>query len=172
MEQIEDVILQDGPLDDYLQRCVADQQQHLEQSQQEIKSIKQQLASIDHRMDNLLDALADGILPAQQIQNKYGAEENKKRQLSYRLQQLKDSLESGPVELPIFRELLKQELQQNEEARKDALHALIERIQAYPDRKVEVKFRIGEKTEGTGGGQKLDPHLSTYPVHELSFAQV
>ena len=79
MEQIEDVILQDGPLDDYLQRCVADQQQHLEQSQQEIKSIKQQLASIDHRMNNLLDALADGILPAQQIQNKYGAEENKKQ---------------------------------------------------------------------------------------------
>ena len=117
-------------------------------------------------MNNLLDALADGILPAQQIQNKYGAEENKKRQLSYRLQQLKDSLESGPVELPIFRELLKQELQQNEEARKDALHALIERIQAYPDRKVEVKFRIGEKTEGTGGGQNFDPHLSTYPVRD------
>jgi len=78
--------------------------------------------------------------------------------LSYRLQQLKDSLESGPVELPTFRELLKQELQQNEEARKDALHALIEMIQAYPDRKVEVKFRIGEKIEGTGGGQKLAPH--------------
>ena len=36
-------------------------------------------------MNNLLDALADGILPAQYIQNKYGAEENKKRQLSYRL---------------------------------------------------------------------------------------
>ena len=78
-------------------------------------------------MNNLLDALADGILPAQQIQNKYGAEENKKRQLSYRLQQLKDSLESGPVELPTFRELLKQELQQNEKARKEALHVLIER---------------------------------------------
>ena len=117
-------------------------------------------------MNNLLDALADGILPAQQIQNKYGAEENKKRQLSYRLQQLKDSLESGPVELPIFRELLKQELQQDEKVRKEALHALIERIQAYPDRKVEVKFRIGEKTEGTGGGQNFDPHESTYPVRD------
>ena len=51
-----------------------------------------------------------------------------------------------------------------EESCKEALHAMIEGIQAYPDRKVEVKFRIGEKTEGTGGGQKLDPHLSTYPV--------
>ena len=53
---------------------------------------------------------------------------------------------------------------EDEKIRKSVLHALIERIQAYPDRKVEVKFRIGEKTEGTGGGQKLDPHESTYPV--------
>ena len=55
-----------------------------------------------------------------------------------------------------------------EESRKSVLHALIERIQAYPDRKVEVKFRIGEKTEGTGEGQNFDPHLSTYPVRELN----
>ena len=73
-----------------------------------------------------MHVLADELLPAEHIQNKYGVEENKKRQLSYRLQQLKDSLESGPVELPTFRELLKQELQQNEKARKEALHALIE----------------------------------------------
>ena len=65
-----------------------------------------------------------------------------------------------------------QNLREIEKIRKEALHALIERIQAYPDRKVEVKFRVGEKTEGTGGGQKLDPHESTYPVHELSFARV
>ena len=65
-----------------------------------------------------------------------------------------------------------QNLRVDEKIRKSVLHALIERIQAYPDRKVEVKFRIGEKTEGTGGGQKLAPHLSTYPVHELSFTPV
>ena len=55
-----------------------------------------------------------------------------------------------------------QNLREDEKIRKSVLHALM--IQAYPDRKVEVKFRIGEKTEGTGGGQKLDPHESTYPV--------
>ena len=54
-----------------------------------------------------------------------------------------------------------------EESRKSVLHALIERIQAYPDRKMEVKFRIGEKIEGTDGGQKLDPHESTYPVGSI-----
>ena len=172
MAQIEGMILQDGPLDDYLQRCLADQQQHLEQSEQEIKSVRQQLASIDQRQDNLLNALADGLLPAQAIQQKYGAEENKKRQLSYRLQQLRESLDSGPVELPTFRELLRQELQQDEKARKDALHALIERITAYPDRKMEVKFRIGQREDKIAGGELDDPHQSTYPVHELSFARV
>ena len=74
--------------------------------------------------------------------------------------------------MPIFRELLKQELQQDEKARKEALHALIERIQAYPDRKMEVKFRIGRREEKIAGGELDDPHQSTYPVHELSIARV
>ena len=56
---------------------------------------------------------------------------------------------------------MKQELQQDEKVRKAALHALIERIKAYPDRKMKVKFRIGERNEGTSGGQTLAPHLST-----------
>ena len=42
-----------------------------------------------------------------------------------------------------------QNLREDEKARKEALHALMERIQAYPDRKVEVKFRIGEKVATT-----------------------
>ena len=120
----------------------------------------------------MLNALADGLLPTQAIQQKYGVEENKKRQLSYRLQQLRESLDSGAVELPTFRELLRQELQQDEEARKAALHALIERITAYPDRKMEVKFRIGQREEKIAGGELDAPHQSTYPIPELSFARV
>ena len=50
-----------------------------------------------------------------------------------------------------------QNLRENEKIRKSVLHALIERIQAYPDRKVEVKFRIGKKIGGTGGGQNFAP---------------
>jgi len=44
---------------------------------------------------------------------------------------------------------------------------VIKHREVYPDRKVEVRFRIGEKTEGTGGGQNFDPHLSAYPVPGL-----
>ena len=81
-------------------------------------------------------------------------------------------MDSGPVELPTIRELLRQELQQDEKARKAALQALIERITAYPDRKMEVKFRIEQREEKIAGGELDDPHQSTYPVHELSFARV
>ena len=46
-----------------------------------------------------------------------------------------------------------------EESRKSVLHALIERIQAYPDRKMEVKFRIGDKTLPP----RVDPGNTPYP---------
>ena len=72
------------------------------------------------------------------------------------------------MKLPTIRELLRQELQQDEKARKSAVHALIERIQAYPDRKMEVNFRIGGKFEGTHGGQTFDPHESTYLVQGIT----
>ena len=37
------------------------------------------------------------------------------------------------------------------------LHKLIERITAYPDRKMEVKFRISEIEEKNAGGEVDDP---------------
>ena len=53
-----------------------------------------------------------------------------------------------------------------EESRKSVLHALIERIQAYPDRKMEVKFRIGEKMKGQVGNQTLPP-MSQHTSYRL-----
>ena len=60
------------------------------------------------------------------------------------------------------------QLNRQEESRKSALPALIERIKAYPDRKMDVRFRIGGKFEGTHGGQDLYPHESTYPVRGIT----
>ena len=72
------------------------------------------------------------------------------------------------MELATFRELLRQELQQDEEARKAALHALIERITAYSDRKMEVKFRIGQREEKIAGGELDAPHGGIpNPSHEI-----
>ena len=68
------------------------------------------------------------------------------------------------TDLPVLMKLEELFKREDEKVRKSVLYVVTERIQAYPDRKVEVKFRIGEKTEGTGGGQNFDPHESTYPV--------
>ena len=56
-------------------------------------------------------------------------------------------MDSKPVKLTTFRKLLRRKLQQDNESRKVALQALIERIIADPDRKMEVKFRIGQREE-------------------------
>ena len=83
---------------------------------------------------------------------------------------LKIKSQSNPAEsssaffMPV-NTLFFQNLRQGESC-KEALHAMIEGIQAYPDRKVEVKFRIGKKIGGTGGGQNFAPHLSTYSVRD------
>ena len=49
---------------------------------------------------------------------------------------------------------------------------MIERITAYPDREIEVGFRIGEKMKGTRGGQDLYPHESQYPVGAIPSVRV
>ena len=98
-----------------------------------------------------------------ELKNNTKVEESQKLQLSRRLQQLEDSLDSKLVKLTTFRKLLRRKLQQDNESRKSALHALIERIIAYPNRKMEVKFRIREKVEETHGGQDLSPHERSYP---------
>ena len=51
----------------------------MEESKQEIKSVKKQLESVEYRMDKLVDALVDRLLPTERIQRKYGEEEIKKR---------------------------------------------------------------------------------------------
>ena len=91
--------------------------------------------------------------------------------MSYRLQQLKDSLKSGSVELPTFRKLLKQELHQKmrRHIRNLDLHTLTERIQAHPNQKVEVKFRIKEKIEGADGRQNLaSQYVTPRPSHGVA----
>ena len=73
-------------------------------------------------------------------------------------------MDSKLVKLTTFRKLLRRKLQQDNESRKSALHALIERIIAYPNRKMEVKFRIGEKVEETHGAKICPPTSGHTPV--------
>jgi hypothetical protein len=64
-----------------------------------------------------------------------------------------------------------QELQQDEKVGKIALGALIEGITAYPDRKMEVKFRIGQREEKIAGGELDDRHGGTHITSDNFSAQ-
>ena len=73
--------------------------------------------------------------------------------------------------MPKFRHLLKEELQQ-EDARKAAMTGLISKIEAYPDRKIVVDFRIGEVEKRTHGdptsGHTPYPICSRYEFETFS----
>ena len=66
---------------------------------------------------------------------------------------------STPIDLDKFRELLQEELE-NEDSRKAALQGLIEEIVAHPDYTMKIKYRIG----------KNDPVEPTSYPHESRYA--
>ena len=108
MAQTEEVVLKDGPLEVYLQKCQQEYQKQQEEASQQLVSVKKQIEATEYRLDNLLNALADNLLPAEAIRDKYGREEIKKRQLEHRPLELKQKQSSQPIELDKFRQLLKE----------------------------------------------------------------
>ena len=105
------------------------------------------------------NARADNVLPADIIRQRYLDEEIKKKQLEERLNELSLLDSNAPIDLDEFRELLQEELA-NEDSRKAALQGLIEEIVAHPDYTMEVKYRIG-------GNGPVEP--TSYP-HESRYA--
>ena len=88
MSQIEGVIFQDGPLEEYLRLCQENQPDYEREAKKEIAARQQKIKAADNRMKNLVNALADNILPAETIRAKYAEEENKARQIRHELHQL------------------------------------------------------------------------------------
>ena len=120
--------------------------------------MSQQIVATQHRLENLVTALANNVLPPAIIKQRYQEEEIKKKQLEERLNELSLLDGSAPIDLDKFRELLQEELE-NEDSRKAALQGLIEEIVAHPDYTMEVKYRIGGNDPV---GSAPYPHESRY----------
>ena len=129
-----------------------------QEHQEQIQSLSQQIVATQHRLENLVTALADNVLPSDIIKQRYLEEEIKKKQLEERLNELSLLDGSAPIDLDKFRELLQEELE-NEDSRKAALQGLIEEIVAHPDYTMEVKYRIGGNDPV---GSAPYPHESRY----------
>ena len=151
--------MEKGSLEEYIKRCLEDEAGKRQEHQEQIQSLSQQIVATQHRLENLVTALADNVLPADIIKQRYQEEEIKKKQLEERLNELSLLDGSAPIDLDKFRELLQQELG-NEDSRKAALQGLIEEIVVHPDYTMEVKYRIGGN----------DPVGSTPYPHESRYA--
>ena len=122
---MEETILSDGFLEDYIQRCQTDSPQEKVGRQKQHESVARELRQIEQRMENLITALADASLPTLEVSHRYKKEEAKKKELEARLSKQKTVATNFKVDLEEFRHLMRLELQR-EETRKAALHALIE----------------------------------------------
>ena len=144
--------MEKGSLEEYVKRCFEDEAGKRQEHQEQIQSLSQQIVATQHRLENLVTALADII------KQRYLEEEIKKKQLEERLNELSLLDSSAPIDLGEFRELLQEELE-NEDSRKAALQGLIEEIVAHPDYTMEVKYRIGGNDPV---GSAPYPHESRY----------
>jgi len=113
--------LKDGPLELYLQRCQQGYEKQ-QQANQQLGSLQKRVEATEYRLENLLNALADDLLPLEAIRQKHGREEAKKRQSEHQLSELKQRQNAPLIELDRFRQLLRQELEKDK-SRKSALHA-------------------------------------------------
>ena len=100
------------------------------------------------------------------VRQRYLDEEIKKKQMEERLNELSLLDGSAPIDLDKFRELLQQELG-NEDSRKAALQGLIEEIVAHPDYTMEVKYRIGKNDPV---GTAPTPRVTIGPRRYIQFS--
>ena len=140
------------------EKLLEDEAGKRQEHQEQIQSLSQQIVATQHRLENLVTALADNVLPSDIIKQRYLEEEIKKKQLEGCLNELSLLDGSTPIDLDKFRELLQQELG-NEDSRKAALQGLIEEIVVHPDYTMEVKYRIGGNDPV---GSAPYPHESRY----------
>ena len=138
---MEETMLSDRFLEDYIQCCQTDSPQEKMGRRKQHKSVARELRQVEQRMENLITALADASLPTLEVSRRYKKEEAKKKELEARLSKQKSVATDFKVDLEEFRHLMRLELRR-EETRKAALHALIEEIVVYPDAMIEVKYRI------------------------------
>ena len=73
-DQIEETILEKGSLEEYVKRCLEDEAGKRQEHQEQIQSLSQQIVATQHRLENLVSALANNVLPPAIIKQRYQEE--------------------------------------------------------------------------------------------------
>ena len=109
-QKMEETILSDGFLEDYIQRCQTDSPQEKAGWQKQHESVAKELRQIEQRMENLITTLADASLPKLEVFHRHKKEEAKKKELEARLCRQKMVATDFKVDLEEFRHLMRLEL--------------------------------------------------------------
>ena len=81
---MEETMLSDRFLEDYIQCCQTDSPQEKAGRQKQHKSVAKELRQVEQRMENLITALADASLPTLEVSHHYRQPKAVKELSSYR----------------------------------------------------------------------------------------
>lgn len=134
-------ILAPGFLEAYYQRVIDAYRAQHSDPQTHIRFLETQIATIDRRIDTLIDALADKRLPQTRIADQIEKDEVQKEKLLRQLEQIKAPRLRLP-DLEAFRSELKHALETDPETKKTAIRSLVKSITVASDAVLSITYIV------------------------------
>ena len=137
IEWIKTTLLDTDFLNDYFQRVLNTSKTLLKESQLNVEKLKRKILSLDHQVDRLTDAVADGTIPTSIVKPKIDATLAEKRQVEAEIRCYDQPLPKLP-DIETFQAELLQALD-SPEMQKAAVSGLIDEIIVHPTAALEVQ---------------------------------
>ena len=136
-EWIKQTLLDTDFLRDYFQRVQDTAKDLLKDSQSQVEKLKRKILTLDHQIDRLTDALADGTLPSEIAKPKINAVLEEKREVQAQIRRYAQA----PPKLPDIHTFQTELLHalDSPEIQKAAVSGLIDEIIVHPTAALEVK---------------------------------
>ena len=137
IEWIKQTLLDTDFLNDYFQRVSNTSKTLLKESQLNVEKLKRKILSLDHQVERLTDAVADGTIPTSIVKPKINAILAEKRQVEAEIRRYDQPLPKLP-DIETFQAELLQALD-SPEMQKAAVSGLIDEIIVHPTAALEVQ---------------------------------
>ena len=137
IEWIKGTLLDTTFLNDYFQGVIDTLNALLKDSQSNVERLKRKIRSLDHSIDRLTDAVADGAIPSSIVKTKIDAALAEKRDVEAQIRRYARPLPKLP-DIPTFQAELIQALDKPE-MQKAAISGLIDEIVVQPTAALEIQ---------------------------------
>ena len=140
IEWIKGTLLDTTFLKDYFQRVIDTSNALLKDSKSNVERLKRKVRSLDHSIDRLTDAVADGAIPSSIVKTKIDAALAEKREVEAQIRRYARPLPKLP-DIPTFQAELIQALDKPE-MQKAAVSGLIQEITVHPTAALEIQCSL------------------------------